>query len=964
MIVNLSECIFEWCLQIKRKIMGKDKFKELRKKAEELLNQNKVTDFTQHTDNLEQLLEELSIYQIEIELQNQELQLANQKLTEQRERFENLYMEAPIAYFTLNKTGNIIELNKAAAQLLGLPVYKYKYASIFPFIAEESKRKFVLQFQKLFTSTSVEYGEIIFVTNENKKVYTRLNAVCYFDTEMNESLCRCAVTDISEIVQFKDKIELQQEIIDVHIKYKSLIDDIPVLICEYLADSTLTFVNKAYCEYFGKSEEELLRTRFVDLIPENERQDALDFIASLSIDNPVKSQIHKVLKGENVYYHEWLDIALFDEKGTVIKYRGIGRDVTAKMQAENNIGLLNNRLEATMIAGNMAWWELELPSGKVNFNANKTEMLGFSAENFIHYSHFTNLVHPDDFEPMMESMRNHIAGKTDRYSAEYRIRTAKGNYIWFYDIGRVYEQKNGSTLINGIVIDITERKLAEFVLRDSELKFRKVVEHLPIGLIKLNPEGRIVEWNNAMKNITGIEKELVQNKHLWDVAQDFGSNQVMKLQQEKSLQTRITDVMQGKNQDAINVIARSTIPMPNGSVKHIESINFIIEGIKGNRMGIIVQDVTERINILEQLKESEEKFRAISENASEGVVLIDSEGIILFSNPIIHQILELPSDKIIGQNFQNFISLDTNNKEDAKLLNFWKDVQEGKQAKTKSTIFLKNHNDVAKYLEISVSTMPHHQTLYVVGVINDITLLKNNELKLLELNATKDKFFSIIAHDLKNPFNVILGFSELLIANHKRYGADKVESYLNLINNSAKNTYALLENLLTWSQAQSGRLTINAEFFNFSITASEVYTLLSDTAHSKKIELFNHLPQNIPVFADKNMMHTVLRNLVTNAIKFTPSGGSINLNFEVNDNFAHIVVADTGTGMNEEKVNSLFKIESTKSTEGTDGERGTGLGLLLCKEFVEKNGGHIWVKSQLNVGSQFWFSIPLQTDFV
>lgn len=236
--------------------------------------------------------------------------------------------------------------------------------------------------------------------------------------------------------------------------------------------------------------------------------------------------------------------------------------------------------------------------------------------------------------------------------------------------------------------------------------------------------------------------------------------------------------------------------------------------------------------------------------------------------------------------------------------------------------------------------------------------LKESEKQLKNNISTKDKLFSIIAHDLKNPFHSILGLSELLIEEMNSCEDADNKRALTHINSSAKSTLILLDNLLNWSITQTGQASIHPEKQCLSTIIQEVFLLLNSSAENKNITLNFLYPEEIIVHADLNMIKTILRNLVSNAIKFTNLNGKINVYALRKDNFIEITVSDNGVGMDEEALNKLFKLETNESTYGTENEKGSGLGLILCKEFVEKHGGKIWVESESGKGSSFKFTLP------
>ncbi len=237
--------------------------------------------------------------------------------------------------------------------------------------------------------------------------------------------------------------------------------------------------------------------------------------------------------------------------------------------------------------------------------------------------------------------------------------------------------------------------------------------------------------------------------------------------------------------------------------------------------------------------------------------------------------------------------------------------------------------------------------------------LEESEKHLRELNATKDMLFSIIAHDLRSPFNNIVGFSEILIEKMAIKDCDAVVKFAGIINSSSKKAMDLLTNLLEWASLQTGRMVYHPQNIDIELVVNDVLEILSEAAKLKKISITKALPKNSLVCADRNMIKTVLRNLISNAIKFTHPGGQIIISSQQEQNESVFTVRDTGIGIKKETMIKLFRVDESISTKGTNNEKGTGLGLVLCKEFVEKHGGRIWANSEAGKGSSFCFSVPL-----
>ncbi len=238
-----------------------------------------------------------------------------------------------------------------------------------------------------------------------------------------------------------------------------------------------------------------------------------------------------------------------------------------------------------------------------------------------------------------------------------------------------------------------------------------------------------------------------------------------------------------------------------------------------------------------------------------------------------------------------------------------------------------------------------------------IQYLKNIELK--RANATKDKFFSIIAHDLKSPFSSITSFISLMKERYDALPPETIERMIDELDKNVQNTYSLLENLLTWSRLQSKAMKFNPKEINLSRMVIKVISVFYYKAKEKGISLTADVPKELTVFADEFMLDTVLRNLVNNAVKFTHNGGKIDIFAKQEDDFVHIIVSDNGVGIPKNKIGKLFKIESSFSTYGTNQEKGTGLGLILCKDFIERNNGTIYVESKVGEGTKFHIKLPI-----
>jgi len=257
------------------------------------------------------------------------------------------------------------------------------------------------------------------------------------------------------------------------------------------------------------------------------------------------------------------------------------------------------------------------------------------------------------------------------------------------------------------------------------------------------------------------------------------------------------------------------------------------------------------------------------------------------------------------------------------------------------------------------------ELLALEGFIMDISEQKSaitdiikSEKILKESNATKDKFFSIIAHDLKGPLHALQGFSELLKEGYSDYSDEDRIRYIRNIHEVAEQLNKLLQNLLDWSRSKTGRIEFHPENKYLSLIIKSTSDLLFEQARAKNITIFSKVTADVRVYCDENMIKTVIRNLISNAVKFTFPGGRILVEANNHGHEVVVCVADNGIGIPKNQISKLFRIDEVYKTDGTQKEKGTGLGLILCREFVEKNGGRIWAESDPGKGSRFYLTLP------
>lgn len=377
-------------------------------------------------------------------------------------------------------------------------------------------------------------------------------------------------------------------------------------------------------------------------------------------------------------------------------------------------------------------------------------------------------------------------------------------------------------------------------------------------------------------------------------------------------------------------------------------IFFIIKFLHGNYN-------TER----KRAEENERKFRALSENSEDKIARFDRKHRLTYINKAGLEFMGLTKDQIINKSLKD--SGIFSEEQGDRFVEVVEKAFVTKQPQTEQYSVVSGKGKVYYDWRLFPEFDSKKEVDSVLGVSRDITSLKESEINLQQLNFDKDRFISILGHDLKSPFNSLLGLSELLKENIQTYSLEEIEDLVRTIDKSLNNTYSLLEEILTWTRAQSGKIPYNPQQIEFTDICKNIVEILGPNANAKGIIINRLAAAPISVFADSDMLRTIMRNLLSNAIKFTGEGGEIKIYAKDNSDHIVISVSDNGVGIPPDDMTKLFNISEVYTTKGTAQEKGTGLGLFLCKDFVEKHGGKIWAKSEVGKGSTFLFTLPKST---
>lgn len=494
-----------------------------------------------------------------------------------------------------------------------------------------------------------------------------------------------------------------------------------------------------------------------------------------------------------------------------------------------------------------------------------------------------------------------------------------------------------------------ELRKAKEIAEGITVKYTTLYDFAPAGYFTINYDGTIFEMNHTGAAMLGKERSVMVGISF----SQFVSSDTIALFNDFLLQIFQTNEKQKCIVKLINNNKPSSYILLEGIVSENKN-KCLLSGI----------DITEQQLTKQMLQSSEARYRRLFESAKDGILILDAEsGKIIDANPYLINKIGYSYEELLGKELwevgtlsniaaskEAFIELQNN-----EYIRF-----EDMPLKTK------NGNQINVEFVSNVYLVDHKKVIQCnIRDITDRKLVERNLIKsetaLRELNANKDKFFSIISHDLRSPFNSIIGYSNILLEQVRAKDYEAIEEYAETIQKSSLLILDLLVNLLEWSRSQSGKMNFNPEYLEFFALINNALELSKHPAQQKSITIINELPHNITVYADKAMVNAIVRNLISNAIKYTNTGGKIVVSAIKNKDELEVAINDNGIGMQKETIDKLFHIEEVNSTMGTQNEEGSGLGLVLCKEFVLKHGGKIWVKSEPGKGSTFYFTLPLMS---
>lgn len=521
-----------------------------------------------------------------------------------------------------------------------------------------------------------------------------------------------------------------------------------------------------------------------------------------------------------------------------------------------------------------------------------------------------------------------------------------------------------------------KRRISEDALRESEERFKAMAEVSPVGMGVVEfMNGNFLYINPSYEQYFGYDKDELLSKKAPEIFWDAKDRELIYKKLEENNFVSNYEVKL-KRKDGSSFWSMS-------SIRPIKFMN------KPALLGTFI-DITDHKRAEKELHRTKDYLENLVNYANAPIIVWNPDTRIQLFNHAFEHLTGYTSEEVEGKNldmlFPKASLMESNAKIKDALTENWKTIEipiltKNKEIRTilwnsaniydtdKKTVLstIAQGNDITERINAEQIAKERTKELEVANLQlkEELTerflaqeALKKSEAQLKELNATKDKFFNIVAHDLKNPFTSLIGSSELLFRNIDQMDNEKIKTLALILNDASKSGYAILQNLLDWSRSQTGLLKFNPENINLRNLIDEHILNLEQISSNKEIRIHSEVKDDLFIYGDKNMIKTILRNLLSNAVKYSYRSGKVIVSATANDHEVIISVRDTGIGIPKENINKIFRIDAKYSIPGTENEQGTGLGLKLCKEFAEKQGGKIWVESIENEGSEFKFSIP------
>ncbi|MGV3684406.1 MAG: PAS domain S-box protein [Daejeonella sp.] len=756
---------------------------------------------------------------------------------------------------------------------------------------------------------------------------------------------------ISGTIQDIQELKLQSMLLkDSEEKYKSIIAN--SLTAHFLIhpDGRILEANKTALDMFGYTIDEMRTLGRADLLDTSDPNLAA-YVKRREETGSAEAELTGIRKNGERFPHEISSVSFTDSNG--IRRTSVSMvDITERKRAEENLRLSEAEFRAAFEYSALGMSLMDIDGRWIRINESFCRILGYTNRELMSRSLY-ELAHADDRDKDIPFVREVLSGSKKSYHLEKRYIHKNGTVVWVHQASSVvhdidYKPSHWTVQIQ----DITEQKAVEDALREERELLRTLIDNIPTAVFIKDLESRKMLVNKAECDFMGVKdaSEILGKNDFELFPIDFA--RITVAEDQEVFTTRKPIINREKVITWIDGRTRclltSKIPLfDNGKISGLLGITYDITQIKVAESALL---------------ESEKKYRRIFENIQDVFYQTDQEGIVTEISPSIEKHSGYSREEVIGKPATDFYY----NLEDKEAL-----VESIRANRMVSDfeVRLKTKSGERRYSSVNAQLIIQNgEIVGTEGSMRDVTDRKaqqdslqalNNDLNTL--NDQKNKLLSVIAHDLRNPIAGCVGLLEVVFMDIENTGKDELVEYMQMMQKGVLNAHELLEDLLEWARIQFHSVDfIPTRVDDLATEIRHTLKKLEPIAEAKQIQLKQEMAEGMSIDADKHMLASIIRNLVTNAIKFTNQHGQVVINARREKGGYLFSVQDNGVGISKEDIAKLFSSDTGFSSYGTLGEKGTGMGLVLCRNFVEKHGGKIWIESTVGKGSTFYFNIPDQ----
>ncbi len=885
----------------------------------------------------------------------------------------------------LLKGTKIVDCNESTGKLFIVKTDEFVGKDITEFFPHRqsglinSKNEFANKLKEVKTEEQIDFNWK-FINGKNN-VFNTYVVLSKADTEEFDYLMN--IRDVDEQKKIEELLR------ESELRYRNIVENSSELIIRLDSAWRFAYVNPAFKEILHFDEDYLTGRTLFELIPSDSRDELENKLKSLAKTNPqgfsieipligkekdlyyFTCTVRTILKNEKIHRYQISGINITDNKNLEIirdVFYEITHTILKPIDLKELFREIHKAVAKLMPSKNLYIALYDEKTGLLSFpyfidqydKPPKPRKLRKGLTEYVLHQGKSLLATKEKYLELAEKGEIELIGEfpVDWLGVPLKVqnKTIGVIAVQSYDKEIRYDESSRQALeyVSAQIAIAIERKRYEEEIKKSLSLLKATLESTDNGLLVVDKQGRVQLFNRNFLKIWGIPEEIMQNgtdTAIIEYVHDKLRNPIEFMRRVNMLnelpEEKAWDTLEFKDG---RIIERYTQPYRIG------------EEIVGRVWSF--KDITEREKIKKKIEYEQYLLHLLMNNIPDAIFFKDKDCRYIRINKAQAQLLGVLSEKqVLGKTDFDYLSKDVAVEffnDDVKILKTGKPLINKVEKISLS-------QGVDKW--ISTTKVPTYDNFGnvtgLVGISRDITQEKLKEEKLRkyseelkELNVTKDRFLSIIAHDLKSPFSTLLGFLEILKEEYADLPKEQLGLFIENAAESAKNVFALLENLLQWAYLQKGKVVINKQKVNLFEITEETVKILSPNADKKKIKILNKVDKKLFSFSDKNLIQTVIRNITNNAIKFTEEEGKIELNARKQRDDILFSISDNGVGMDEETKEKLFRLDENVSRTGTSGEKGTGLGLIICKDMVEKNGGKIWVESQKGKGTTFYFTLP------